>query len=271
MVGQEAFHEVGDARRPGDALRVLGIGYVVMAVSLLALGLVVTHTLEGSLGRWDLEVNRWLVDHRSDVWNTATRAVTLGLNTVPVIVVAVITVGILVARHRWREALLIAFALTLEVAVFLSVTFVVARPRPDVPRLNATPATSSFPSGHTAAALVLYAGIALVVSRCSRNRVIRVLVWPLAVAVVVSVGFARVYRGMHHPSDVVVGAAFGVACLWFANRAVRVGFPHERSADHDPTADRPPSIAAGPGAASGEPEPDRVGVGRPDSDAEFVA
>jgi membrane-associated phospholipid phosphatase len=112
--------------------------------------------------------------------------------------------------------------LFIEITVFLSVTFVVARPRPDVFRLNTTPATSSFPSGHTAAATVLFVGIAVVVTWCTRNQLARVASWMLASVVVVMVGFGRVYRGLHHPTDVFVGALFGIACLACAALAVRV-------------------------------------------------
>jgi membrane-associated phospholipid phosphatase len=91
------------------------------------------------------------------------------VNTLPAIVVATVVDVFLALRRRWREAVLLA--LTLEITVFLSVTFVVDRPRPTVPRLNATPSTGSFPSGHTATATVLFVGIAFIVACCTRNTV----------------------------------------------------------------------------------------------------
>jgi undecaprenyl-diphosphatase len=111
--------------------------------------------------------------------------------------------------------------LLVEITVFLSVTFVVARPRPAVVRLNSTPATSSFPSGHTAAATVLFVGIAIIVLGCTPRVWLRVAAWLLAVVTVANVAFARVYRGLHHPTDVMVGALFGLACLAVAALAVR--------------------------------------------------
>jgi undecaprenyl-diphosphatase len=44
----------------------------------------------------------------------------------------------------------------------------------------------------------------------------------LAVVIVAAVGLGRVYRGLHHPSDVVAGLLLGVACLWVAAMAVRI-------------------------------------------------
>jgi undecaprenyl-diphosphatase len=70
--------------------------------------------------------------------------------------------------------------------------------------------------------LALWCGVALIVSSHVRNRVVRALVWPVAVAVPMLIAFARAYRGMHHVSDVVVGALLGVAVLAASIAVVRV-------------------------------------------------
>ena len=124
--------------------------------------------------------------------------------------------------------------------MFLSVTFVVARPRPDVHRLNSTPATSSFPSGHTAAATVLFVGIALIVACCTRNTLARAASAFVAAALVVAVGFSRVYRGLHHPTDVIVGILFGLACLACAALAVRAATRRMHRARAVAGSDEPP-------------------------------
>jgi membrane-associated phospholipid phosphatase len=196
-------------------------GYALIVVVLLGIGWLLTHPLNGSVGRWDEHVNVSLARHRTDRWNSITGVATKGFNTVPVIVVAALVVGFLALRRRWHQAAFLTLALVVEITAFLSVTFVVARPRPDVVRLNNTPATSSFPSGHTAAATVLWVGVALIVMTCTRNVWARVGSWLLAAFMVANVAFARTYRGLHHPTDVFVGALFGLACLAVAALAVR--------------------------------------------------
>ena len=224
----ESVHLANGSRpqpQPWAAFRELVIGYGTLVVSLVAIGLLLAHPLDGSVGRWDLDANQWFASRRDGAWTSVSGFLSLLLDTLPVIGIAVVAVALFVWRHRVHEALVIAVGLALEITVFLSVTFLVARPRPDVSRLSSAPMTSSFPSGHTAASVVLYGGLALGLSCCTRNRLIRALVWIGAGVVVIGVGVARVYRGMHHPTDVMVGVAFGVACLWFAWHAVRAYFP----------------------------------------------
>lgn len=218
--GADSVHPT-EARPYRASLWVMLAGYTVLTLSLLAIGTLLTHALDASVGRWDEHVNQYLARHRTTTWNDITSVATAAFNTVPVVVGAVIVVGFLSLRRRFAEAAFLTLALVLEITVFLSVTFTVGRPRPDVLRLNSTPATSSFPSGHTAAATVLFVGIAVIVTCCTRHMLARVASGFLAGAVAVMVGFARVYRGLHHPTDVFVGLLFGLACLACAALAVR--------------------------------------------------
>jgi len=203
------------------ALAVTIVGYVVLTAVMLGIGLLLTHALDGSIGAWDRHVSAHFAAHRTSDSNEITKVATSLVNTLPAVLIAAVVDAFLALRRRWREAAFLAIALFLEITVFLSVTFVVDRPRPAVPRLNATPSTGSFPSGHTAAATVLFVGIALIVACCTRNTLARVVSALLGTAFAVTVGFARVYRGLHYPSDVFAGALLGLACLTVAAIAVR--------------------------------------------------
>jgi membrane-associated phospholipid phosphatase len=91
---------------------------------------------------------------------------------------------------------------------------VVGRARPPVSQLDSVPLTSSYPSGHTGAAVAFYGAIAIVVHWHTCRRIARRLAVLAAVVLVVVVGASRIYRGMHHLSDVVVGVLIGAASLW---------------------------------------------------------
>jgi membrane-associated phospholipid phosphatase len=200
--------------RPRPVLATVVVGYAVLVVAFAALGYQLVHAdLFAGLRDLDDDINRWMAAHRTDALDAITGFWTTAINTVPAIVVALLLGIRLGLWRRWREVVLVASGLALELSVFLTVNALVDRPRPDVHRLGDLPQTSSFPSGHMAATIVLYGSVALFVSLSHRRALVQGLAWAAVVFFAGSVAFSRVYRGMHHPTDVLAGALLGVACL----------------------------------------------------------
>ena len=201
------------------------LGGLVLGALMVGLGLLLTHVLQnGALVRWDEHVNDWFVAQRSPAGNSITSVATTIGSTQTVLIVAAVTVIVLAVRRLWREIALVVVALCVEVFVFLMATVIVDRPRPAVPRLDAAPPTSSFPSGHAAAALALWVSLAIVISLHVRNAFARTVVWLVAVAIPLFVGISRLYRGMHHPTDVIASVVLGAGAVMIALLAVRVAW-----------------------------------------------
>jgi membrane-associated phospholipid phosphatase len=182
-----------------------------------------------ALSRADTTVDRWFAAHRTRDWNTTSHLITDAAETVTITALAVATfAATALAWRRWREPMLIAAAVTGEVVIFVVITLLVDRPRPPVPHLDVAPPTSSFPSGHTAAAVALYGSWAVIAWQRARSALLRWLLALLAIALPVMVALARLYRGMHFPTDVLAGAALGASWLGLSVRAVRLGVLHRR-------------------------------------------
>ncbi len=202
-------------RAAGTALRLVAAAAAMVGFFTLV-GLLITHVLVHSqLERADGQADVVLARDRTPTWNTVTHYATLLAETRTVVAVGLVVVLFLgLVLRRWREAGFVAVALVGEVAIFVTITLLVHRHRPPVPHLDAAPPTSSFPSGHTAAAVALYGGLALVTWRCARRTAVRVLALLAGVAAPLAVAVSRVYRGMHFPSDVIAGAL--IATGWLA-------------------------------------------------------
>jgi undecaprenyl-diphosphatase len=128
------------------------------------------------------------------------------------IVAGVAALAACLAR-RWRLAGFLLFALAVEAGSYRATTLVVHRHRPEVRRLENLPVDASYPSGHTAASIAIYGGIALLLTSRIKNRGARVAIWVAAALIPVFVALSRMYRGMHHPLDVVGGVVIGIAAL----------------------------------------------------------
>jgi membrane-associated phospholipid phosphatase len=207
-------------------------GYVVMAALAIGLGLIITKWLAGGpVGTWEDSVNRWFVGQRTTTLNSVSRVGSDLGATLTVIGIAVVAGIILSIGRHWRELGFLVAALTLESSVSLTSSIVVNRARPNVPRLDAAPPTASFPSGHTAAAIVLFVSLAIVITSHVRSTTVRVLVWMVGVAIPIYVGISRLYRGMHHPTDEVGSAVIAAGALLFALLACRTAGAvlHERT------------------------------------------
>jgi len=207
-----------------------------------------------------------LGDHATPHWFAAHRTATLNhwsliasnlgaTQDILIVSVATCVVFVAVTRH-WRPVIFLAVVMSGELAAFLTVAAIVKRPRPDVPQLDSHLPTSAFPSGHMAATTCLYAGLAILVIGHARGWWRYLFLVP-AIVMPVMIATARLYRGEHHPTDILASVLF--AALWLTATTMLVkpnqdgldrtsrrplGLPHRKAADHNREAARQPERAA---------------------------
>ncbi|WP_052946827.1 phosphatase PAP2 family protein [Dermacoccus sp. PE3] len=150
-------------------------------------------------------ISQKVAAERDGVLNTVTKVVST-INDTWFTIGGAIVIGLalLALTRKWWLSVVPLLAISLEASVFVPVTHLVGRPRPEVGRLDNAPPTSSFPSGHTAASFALFWSLAMLATRIE-NSALRRTVQTLCVLFPFGVGAARLYRGMHHFSDIVFG------------------------------------------------------------------
>jgi membrane-associated phospholipid phosphatase len=109
----------------------------------------------------------------------------------------------------------------MEAATYRVATLLIHRQRPSVHRLDQLPADASYYSGHTAASIAVYCGLALLITSRIRSTGLRIACWVIAIAIPLLVALSRMYRGMHHPTDVGAAVLVGIATLVVALIAAR--------------------------------------------------
>jgi undecaprenyl-diphosphatase len=148
---------------------------------------------------------------------SAVRDVTaLGSSTVLTFIVLVAAIFLALAG-RLRTALLVVSASFLGSVAVETIRAFIARPRPQLTGQLMEASSPSFPSGHAAISAIVYLTLATLLFPVLPNRRIRAFVLIVALVLTVSIGLSRLYLGVHWPSDVLAGWAFGGvwAMLWW--------------------------------------------------------
>ncbi len=220
------FTVAGRRRRPSGeqpplpgTLDTAGRAWLVTAILVVGVWITVIW-VEGTADWWnerDEAVVRWVVDLRSDAATSVMNAIhALGSEWLTR-TLRWVTLVVLVGFRRWRSLLIaLGVLITVEVSV-ATVGRVVGRPRPFVDIIGEWDGFAH-PSGPVASLAVTLAivGLTLIPAGAWRRRY-----WRAATAAVVLLGISRLYLGVDHPTDVLVGAAFAVAVTVVAFRWYR--------------------------------------------------
>jgi membrane-associated phospholipid phosphatase/tRNA A-37 threonylcarbamoyl transferase component Bud32 len=194
------------------------LGYFVLAT----IGILVFPTFENVFERWDHTRQLWLVDHRQPFVTDVMLLVNGLAATWTIRVLRWSVIAGLVAFRRWRHLLVFLAAVVVTEIVTYNTSLLVGRPRPLGVLILADWEGHSMPSRPIAGLAVSMVGLAYALVIPGRPR--SIAKWVIG-AVLVSLGFARVYLAVDHPSDAVAGAIFGVAVAvtlfrWFTPNEV---------------------------------------------------
>jgi undecaprenyl-diphosphatase len=196
----------------------LGV-WVMLTGLLIALGIGVLHS--STVQAFDQHVTSTVVTHRTPALNATMKAVTWLGSWVALITTGLIVL-VLAARKRlpWLVVAAAVIAWAGEASAVTIAKHVVQRSRP--PRelwlLNAH--GWSWPSGHTATAVLVFTVLALAVGHVVQSRFIRMTMWAVAVVAVAAVAFSRIELGVHWITDVIASTIF-VLC-WLVTLVVSV-------------------------------------------------
>jgi len=191
------------------------LSFVVIAALSISAGVLVTHLLLQShwIAGGDERFVRFLARHRSGSLTEASLVGSIMAGGVVLPIIAGIAAIIAAAAKHWRLAGFLVFALAVESGSYRATTMVVHRHRPEVHRLENLQVDASYPSGHTAASIAVYWGIALLLTSRISNVTARICIWTVAALIPLYVAFSRMYRGMHHPLDIGGGVLIGIAAV----------------------------------------------------------
>ncbi|MDY3048597.1 MAG: phosphatase PAP2 family protein [Rothia sp. (in: high G+C Gram-positive bacteria)] len=152
---------------------------------------------------------------RSAGLNTLLSALTQAFNTLPMTIYVLLALTLLTWRYRspWPLASLGGTMILAPLTVTL-IKNLVDRPRPSLAHRLVEESTYSFPSGHSTSTAAFCLALFLTAYPALSKRSRRVLGVGLG-GLALTIGFSRIYVGVHWASDVLAGLALGatIACL----------------------------------------------------------
>lgn len=210
------------ALRPKEALVTLGVGGLVLLAIWSIAGLLYMWLLDdGPVGDADRSMATWLEDRRTPTRDSVAHVGSMLSDTIVKLALVVVVGAVMyVLWRRWLEPAFLTVVVLFEASVFVIASVIVGRDRPPVEKLDPPAPSGSFPSGHSAAAVVFYGSVWMIVRWHTEDRAIRGLFAVIAVLAPPIVAVSRVYRGMHHPIDVAAGLLLGIASILVVRAAV---------------------------------------------------
>jgi undecaprenyl-diphosphatase len=200
--------------------RELIAGFLGACAALIFFGWLSRTVLEGQSMRFDTAVRDSIHAWASPPLTYAMRGVTQLGSPYVLITLGLLVVWRLVAINRRHAALIFVIACLGAEALAQILKLVFRRPRPDAFFGILEPLTYSFPSGHSVMSACFYGVVAAILTTRMEARAIRAAIWMGAALLALSIGFSRVYLGVHYPTDVLAG--YTAAAIWVGT--VRAGY-----------------------------------------------
>jgi membrane-associated phospholipid phosphatase len=202
------------------------IAFAAFLQSVLAFALLAQAYTTGSPV---VEVDAWLASslHANLVPSATTflsTVTTLG-STAGLALVAAAAAAYLLRRGRRRDAALVVVTLVVAQLLTWILKAIFERPRPTFDDPVATASWFSFPSGHALSSIAVYGALAYVVARGVGSPRARTGVLGAAALLVATIGFSRLYLGVHYLTDVLAGYSAGLALLLLAIGALHARAP----------------------------------------------
>lgn len=187
---------------------------------LIAAGEVVTHS--AAITHFDHHTTRVVVSSRTAALDSAMKVVTwLGSWVAVVVAAAIIALLVISKRLPVLAAIVAVFAWAGEAGGVRIGKEVVGRDRPPEAIWLVRAHGWSFPSGHAAAACLVFTVLALCVTTLTGNRAAWMLGWLAAGLAIAATAFSRVELGVHWTTDVIATVVFVTG--WLTAIAILLG------------------------------------------------
>ena len=128
----------------------------------------------------------------------------------PIGIMCVCAVIYAIPKLRNRVAIPVSIAVVSSLVLNTILKGIFARERPNILRL-VSENYYSFPSGHAMVNMALYSILIIYAYKLIKNKKIRYTIYIVLTALILVIGFTRIYLGVHYAGDIIGGWLMGFA------------------------------------------------------------
>ena len=151
----------------------------------------------------DLTISQYIYNLRTPYFDQFWTIITDFGGTYLIFLSFIITIY-LVTKRRYRQLIWFIIPLFVSLSVNIILKTFIGRSRPTISQII-TETDFSFPSGHSSGSMVFWAMLTCLIFGLTSNKLIRITSCIMASIIIISIGFSRVYLGVHYPSDIIGG------------------------------------------------------------------
>lgn len=163
------------------------------------------------------KIDLWLNLNIINIWSPIFTKIMIFITNIGsqkiMIILFLLTFGILIYRKKWYYSLLLTFSMLGGLILEILFKNIMMRARPTNSLIEVT--GYSFPSGHSAMAIIYFSVIIYSFKEEIKNKNIRYLFIVANVSLFLLVGFSRLYLNVHWFSDIVGGFTIGLFWMTF--------------------------------------------------------
>ena len=185
---------------------------IINTFSLILFLAVVLEVLNnGTLVQLDFFLSMATPQIRNSFFTSLSILIDVIFDLVSMIVISILLSVFLLRRYCKKFALFFSMTILLDAIVLLVLKEIIMRARPLNGIISKT--DFSFPSGHTAGAVVFFGFLTYLIMHKSESRAIKGVTISISSFMILLIGFSRIYLNVHWLTDVIGGFALGLFIL----------------------------------------------------------
>jgi undecaprenyl-diphosphatase len=171
---------------------------IFMVISTNTIG-----TLDSEIALWAYSLrNRGLTDFMINLTNLA--------DVIGVVVILLTSALFFYIKKDNKYTIILATTTLMNNGIVYIGKILIHRSRPSSEIALVTETSYSFPSGHSIMAIAFFGLLFYFLISYIRNRPLKIISIFLAILFVLTIGFSRVYLGVHWPSDILASYSIGI-------------------------------------------------------------